>query len=209
MTLKQIWSHEVTYHPEGVQDRSRGNTSDYRVYVPDKIEKLELGKDEYAIVEKKTQDGLTFLVGRKLTEEDDEDPDSDNTSQVFTDGSTRLRITISTDWIDDLLEHDGDDALVVEINEISEEFRVYKYDDYDQRKDQLKDQGITPRVGQPVIVPVAAYTMATDSNSSKTLREGFGADIDDEGLADSDNSKSLREGFGDDIDDEGPATSSN
>lgn len=185
MTSKQIWEHEVTCHPEDVQDRNKSQTPDYRVYLPDTIEKLGLEEGSYIIVEKKDSGGVPYLIGEPLTEEDDETPDSDTTFKIFTDGSTRLRITLSSkqNWADEFIEYDGEDILMVEVNEINQEVRIYKNEDYNYRRQELEDQGISPRTGQPVIVPVTAFSAATGSNSASSLREGFGDDIDDEGPA--------------------------
>ena len=185
MTSKQIWNHEVTYHPEDIQDRSNSQTPDYRVYLPDTIEKLDLDEDNYVILEKKDSEEVPYLVGEKLTEEDSEASDSDSVFKIFTDGSTRLRITLSSkqSWVEEFIEFDGEDILIVGVNEIDQQFRIYKNDDYECRKQELKDRGISPRIGQPVIVPVTVVSAVTSSKDSKSLREGFGDDIDDEGPA--------------------------
>lgn len=182
MTSEQIWSHEVTYHPEDVQDRSKCHSPDYRVYLPDTIKKIELGKNVHAKVEREVQDGVPYLVGRKPAEEDDETPDSDSVYKIFTEGSSRLRVTLSSesDWVDEFIKYDGDDILVVEVNEKDDEFRIYRNDDYDKRKQELKDRGISPRIGQPLVLGAAMF-YKTRYSETTSLREGFGDDIDDEG----------------------------
>jgi len=181
MTSEQIWSHEVTYHPEDVQDRSKCHNPDYRVYLPDTIKKLGLGKDVHVIIERKVQDGIPYLKVNKLTEEDEETPDSDSVYKIFTDGSTRLRVTISP-WIDEFIEYDGDDILVVEVNEIEGELRIYRNDDYSDRLDDSDDEDFSPRFGQPVVLGAAMF-YKTRYSEIENLREGFGDDIDDEGPA--------------------------
>lgn len=174
MTSKQIWNHEVTYHPEDIQDRSKCHSLDYRIYLADTIKKLGLGEGDYVTMEK--PEDANYIVGSKLTEEDDETPDSDKVYKIFTDGSTRLRVTLKTKWIDEFIEFDGEDILVLEVNEIEDEFRIYRNDDYDKRKQELKDQGIFPRLGKSLALIAATFYEKTES-----LREGFGDDIDDEG----------------------------
>ena len=180
MTSEQIWSHEVTYHPEDVQDRSKCHSPDYRVYLPDTIKKLGLGKNIHAIVERKKPNEIPYLKGRKLTEEDEETPDSDSVYKIFTEGSSRLRVTLKTKWIDEFLEYDGDDILIVEVNEIEGEFRIYRNDDYDQRLKQFDDEDFSPRFGQPLVLGAAMF-YKTRYSETTSLREGFGDDIDDEG----------------------------
>ncbi|WP_123537607.1 hypothetical protein [Halosimplex salinum] len=185
MTSDQIWSHEVTYHPEDVQDRSKCHSPDYRVYLPDTIKKLGLGKNVYAVVEREVQDGIPYLKGSKLTEEDDETPDSDSVYEIFIDGSSRLRVTLSSDWVDEFIEYDGDDIFAVEVNEIDDEFRIYRNDDYDTRKQELSERGISPRLGKPLVLGSAMF-YKTRYSETNSLREGFGDDVDDDGPGDDD-----------------------
>jgi hypothetical protein len=181
MTSKQIWNHEVTYHPEDVQDRSRCGNPDIRVYIPDTIQKLDLFEDDYTILE--YPDNEPCIIGRKLTEDDEETPDSDSVYKLFTDGSTRLRITIKSDWVDEFIEYDAEDILIVEVNTVDDEFRIYKNDEYDPRKQELKDQGNNPRLGKPVLLTGAMFSQTKYSDKVEKLRKGFGDDIDDEGPA--------------------------
>jgi len=189
MTSEPIWSHEVTYHPEDVQDRSKCHSPDYRVYLPDRIERLGLGKKENAIVEREVEDGTPYLRGRKLTEEDEDTPDSDSVYMIFTDGSSRLRVTLSADWVDEFIEYEGEDILVVEVNKIKNEFRIYRNDDYDDRLDEFDDKDYSPRFGQPLVLSSAMF-YKTRYSETNNLREGFGDDIDDEGPAGSDDEDS-------------------
>ncbi|WP_135536133.1 hypothetical protein [Halostella pelagica] len=179
MVSDQIWEHEVTYHPEDVQDRSTKRYQHYRVYLPDTIEKLGLEDDEHVTLEKRIENGVPFILGEKHQG----DPSLDCVYQIFTDGSSRYRVTLPTEWIDDFIEYEGDDILIVEVNTIDDEFRIYKNidDDYSQRKAELDNNDRYPRLGKSVLAPAAVAS--SDSESKSSLREGFGDDIDDEGPA--------------------------
>ncbi|GCF16237.1 hypothetical protein Harman_41720 [Haloarcula mannanilytica] len=162
MTSKQIWEHEVTCHPEDIQNRGTTYSPDYRVYLPDTIKKLGLDEDSEAIVEKKYQDEqqrTPYLEGRKLDQEDRQTSGSDSVFKIFTDGSTRLRITLSANWRDEFLNYDGEDILIVEVNEIEETFRIYRNDDYDKRKQELEDRGTKPLLGKPLVLAGMLYEM--------------------------------------------------
>jgi len=183
MTSEQIWSHEVTSHPEDVQDRSKSSTPDYRIYLPDTIKKLGLDEGVHAVVKRRDPNGIPYLEGKKLTEEDDETTDSNSVYEIFIDGSNRLRVTLSSDWIDEFLEYDGDDIFMVEVNEFEDEFRIYRNDDYHHRLDEFDDDDFSPRFGQPVVLTAAMF-YKTRYSETTSIREAF---VNDEGRNDSEN----------------------
>lgn len=177
MASEQIQRHEVTVHPEDVQDRSSCHNPDYRVYLPETVGKLGLEEGSHVSLEKKTDsDGTPFIQGTQATE----DLESDSVYTVFTDGSSRLRVTLPTDWIDEFIQYGGEEIMVVEVNEIKEEFRIYRNGEYDSRRQELEDRDISPRLGKPVVFGAAMF-YETEYSETTSLREGFGDDIDDEG----------------------------
>jgi hypothetical protein len=180
MGADQIWSHEVTFHPEDVQDRSKCHNPDYRVYLPDKIKKLKIESGTDVIIERQDQNKPHFLVGKRLTEADADTVDSDSVYQIFTDGSNRLRVTLSADWVDEFIEYDGDDIMVVEVNENEKGFRIYKNDDYNDRLQELNDQDVDPRFGLPVVLGLPMFYETRYWENTSSIRDGFGDDIDDE-----------------------------
>lgn len=172
MPSKQIWEHEVTYHPENVQDKSTAHNNDLRIYLPQTLEKLGLWTGDNVVLEKKKSEHGPYILGRKPR--GDEPPQS-----IYQIYKAPARITLPSKWVPEFIQHGGEDVLIVEVNTIDDEFRVYRYNDYEARQSELEDRGNTPRPGQPIAIPLTAAILSREEDSS-SLRDGFGDDIDDE-----------------------------
>jgi len=193
MAEKQVWKHEVTYHPESIEDKSTAHNNDIRVKLPETIKKLNLWKGDKIQIERVEVEDLFFLIckstERPLSEDD--------MYKIYNVENKPPRMTLKSGWVDEFLDYEGDESLVVEVNEIEEQFRVYKNEDYNEyRIDELKDQGITPITGKPVVLILASLAGAQeavipsqdnsvtndqqDKGYDEELRRGFGNDINDE-----------------------------
>ncbi|WP_254767471.1 hypothetical protein [Salinilacihabitans rarus] len=155
MTSKQVERHGITYHPEDIQNRGTNKVPDVRAYLPDEIGDLGLEEGDSIEIEKNEASGdpyprtVPYLVGR---ESDDE---SEGEYKIFTDGSQRLRMTI-TPW-KDLFNEDKNVPLVVEVNQREKTFRIYRNEDYHYRLQDLYDRDIHPQLKQKGVVPLVAY----------------------------------------------------
>lgn len=187
----QIWAHKVTYHPEIVEDKSTTHNPDFRVGLPNTVEKIGLGRGSCIRLTNNADSDPPHILVEKL----DRDPPCSPDYKIYETGP--LRMTLPSDYVDEYLERAGSELLIVEVNTLEENIRVFKNQDYqDKRIGQVKEEHrVTPIAGKPVILPLATASVAEPlSSSEKILSKNTGV---------TQKSQSLREGFGDDIDDAG------
>jgi hypothetical protein len=195
MSSSQILKHEVSYHPENVQEKSRTGSDRYLVYLPDTIQRIGLEKGDCVSLTKQ-EDEAAYILGQKISKQ----PPCDPEYKIHT--SEKPRVSLPSDLITEFIQYGGDERLIVEVNTIENSFRIYKNEDYNKyRVKQLVDEEDTTLVtGKPVVVSLTGFTAGKEAGKTDSgeddLRSGFGDDINDE-----DNHRS---GFGDDIDDEDP-----
>lgn len=167
MTSKQVERYRITYHPEDIQKRGTNKVPDLRAYLPDEIGMLGLEKGDSIEIEKDEASSdpypgtVPYLVGRKP------DDESEGEYKIFTDGSKRLRISI-TRW-KDLFNEDEDVPIVVEVNRQEQEFRIYRNEDYHYRLQELHEENIFPQLKQKGIVPAAAYPGKKDTQKFRII----------------------------------------
>ena len=165
MTSQQIQDLEVTYHPEDIQNRGTDKVPDLRIYLPDRIGILGLGEADFVRLETRMTNGKQYIAGQKVKKEEP----SDSHYEIYTEGSSRLRMTMPSKWRDDFIEDKENDILVVEVNPKENEFRIYKNEDYHQRLQELHDNSIYPRLRQKVIVPLAAFSRENESQKFRII----------------------------------------
>lgn len=175
MPSEQIWQADVTFHPEKVQKRGTDKSPDYRVYLPEVYKKLGLSIGDDALLETKTERGVTFIHGEAASKVGA----TGEAYTIFKDGSTRPRVTLPSEWADYFIDYDGDDVVVVEINTITDHFRIYKNGEHNYRKATIADEH-SPKMGMPRIVIGVGTAEEHVVTQAERLRAGFGDDIDDE-----------------------------
>lgn len=169
---KEISKHDVTYHAEDVLDRSRAHNEVYIVYLPDRIEEVDIKEGDQVHLERyQDESGLAYLRGVKVKEEEYDE----STYKIRTGSSNRLRVTLPADHRDEFIEQGGDDIFVVEINPTENEkhFRIYKNSDYPKRIEYLNRNGYPPQIGQPVLLSLSSESLEPDRNRSKRENEEF------------------------------------
>jgi hypothetical protein len=193
---KQIWEHPVTEHPASINDKSTANNGEYRVRFPWKIRKLGIDEDSCVRVKKEDMDnGVQYIVAEKYELKPHEDIRNkpDDVYSVFEDGG-KLEVKIDADWTDYFIRHDGEDLLKLEINEIEDNFRVYRNLEYRHRRNELEERGIYVMTGKRSFLSLVLNCIAF-TGFAFLLRNGFGDDPDDQG-------NTGRENFGNDVDDQ-------
>lgn len=175
ITPTNVWDAEITIHPErvGLTDKVSNNYLD--VFLPYKIEKFDWVIDEDSLLLELKTDDLTYIRGEKASEDLSSGTTISKTKAVRklrTQGSNRPRIRIPPMWHEYLIEHGGDESLVVELHEKEEtpEIRIYKESDYMDRVSELSDQDVSAVTApERIIAPVGAATAVIQSLDTDLL----------------------------------------
>lgn len=190
---------KIKYHDEKIRINLVENEEYYSSFLPETIHTLCLEEGSYVDLEKVTPtDEPSYIRAEKVPQEE---VDTRIHYKIQKYGS-RYYVTIPKRWHSLLIENPRKQLLEVEINFLEDQphFRIYSLRDYyKKRLPELEDQGYDPDPGEPIALPLASLIwMKTVGKITGQTPEHSPPESQQTG------NKSLREGFGDDIDDEPP-----
>jgi len=169
-TPQDVWDHPLTYHSQNIATDDKESDSYHAVFLPYKIWKFWWEVGDCLILEK-VEDDPVYIRGTEAPAKYDDHQRLSSDKGVYKihkKGSNRPRIRVPAMWADEFLNHGGDEALTVELNEVEGEphIRIYEGSDYEDRKDSLKAGNDAPKMGPSrVLGPLGAAYGASEAVS--------------------------------------------
>lgn len=164
ITPSNVWSAGITIHPERLSQTDKISNDYFDVFLPYKVEKFGRVIDEDSLLLELINEDSVYIRGEKASEEISSGSTISKSKAVRklrTQGSNRPRIRIPPMWHEHLIEHSGEESLIVELNETTDKphIRIYKEEDYMNRISELNEQGANAVTAtERIIAPIGTAT---------------------------------------------------